>query len=181
MTRKTEPIKTDVRFEGQFLRVLACGHWEFVERSNASGVVVILAITDEGHILLVEQFRPPVNSAVIEIPAGLAGDIAGEEDEAFRAAAARELEEETGYTAGTLRLLGSGPSSAGLTNEFLLFFEATNLKRTGPGGGDESESITVHEIPLTNLRLWLDSRIRSGVMVDPKIYATLAMAGRLIE
>jgi ADP-ribose pyrophosphatase len=167
-----------IRYEGRFLRVVARGQWEYVERQNTTGVVAILAVTDEDRILLVEQFRPPVDTTVIEIPAGLAGDIPGEEHEALATAAQRELQEETGYGAEGMRFLSAGPSSAGLTDECISFFEATNPTRIGPGGGDSSETITVHEIPLSELRSWLSSRVENGAMVDPKIYAALAMAGR---
>ena len=91
----SEPLQT--RYEGRFLRMVARGHWEFVERANSTGVVAVLAVTPDDKILLVEQFRPPVEASVIEIPAGLAGDIAGEEDEDFSRAAVRELAEESGY------------------------------------------------------------------------------------
>ena len=170
-----------IRYEGRFLRMVARGQWEYVERQNTTGVVAILAVTEDDRILLVEQFRPPVDTTVIEIPAGLAGDIPGEEHEALATAASRELLEETGYEAGRMSFLAAGPSSAGLTDECISFFEATNLRRIGPGGSDSSESITVHEIPLSELRSWLHSRVENGAMVDPRIYAALAMAGRTIR
>ncbi|MBC8288879.1 MAG: NUDIX hydrolase [Planctomycetes bacterium] len=172
----TEPLET--RYEGRFLRMVARGHWEFVERANSTGVVAVLAVTPDEKILLVEQFRPPVDCSVIEIPAGLAGDIAGEENEDFSTAAVRELAEESGYEPEEVRFLGAGPSSAGLTNECISFYEATKIKKVGDGGGDESESIIVHEVPLIGLRAWLNERAECGAMIDPKIFAALAMAGR---
>ena len=60
---------------GKYLRLLAQGHWEFAERVNATGAVVIVALTDEGRLLLVEQYRIPVGCPVIELPAGLVGDV----------------------------------------------------------------------------------------------------------
>jgi ADP-ribose pyrophosphatase len=167
----------DTLYEGKFLELVSDGRWEFVQRRNTTGVVAIVPITDENEIVLVEQFRPPVASSVIEIPAGLAGDIAGEEDEGLAVAAQRELNEETGYGAGTWRQLGTGPSSAGLTNELITFFAATGLKKTGPGGGDGSEDIKVHVVPLAQLREWLQQQESTGLIIDPKIAAGLWMAG----
>ncbi len=60
--------------ETKYLRFIDRDGWFFVERPNASGVAVIVAVTDEGRLLLVEQFRAALNQKVIELPAGLAGD-----------------------------------------------------------------------------------------------------------
>ncbi|HEX4000846.1 MAG TPA: hypothetical protein VHX65_20025, partial [Pirellulales bacterium] len=60
---------------GKYLRLLAQAHWEFAERVNATGAVVIVAMTDERKLLLVEQYRIPVGCRVIELPAGLVGDV----------------------------------------------------------------------------------------------------------
>ena len=91
--------------EGRWLRLVDDAGWEHVERVNGHGVVVILAVTEEGELLLVEQYRPAVKSRVIEVPAGLTGDVAGREDEDADAAARRELLEETGYEAQEMEAL----------------------------------------------------------------------------
>lgn len=83
--------------------------------------------------------------------------------------------EETGYAAAELRELQTGPSSAGLTDELITFFEATGLTKESDGGGDKSELIIVHEIPRTELRDWLDQQAASGKLIDPKIAAGLWM------
>lgn len=165
-------------YGGRYLRLVERDGWEWVERSNASGVVVIAAITAEEALLLVEQFRVPVNAPVIELPAGLAGDIAGEEDEALAIAARRELHEETGYEAERMEPFFEGPTSAGLTTETVSFFHAHGLRKTGPGGGDESEDITIHEVPLSDLAGWLERRQSEGALVDPKIFAALYFLNR---
>jgi len=167
----------EVRYAGRFLRMVARDGWEFVERGGVSGVVGIVAVTDNRKLLLVEQFRPPVERRVIELPAGLAGDVSGAEDEPLENAVQRELEEETGYRAGHVRFLGESPTSAGLTSETICMFEATGLERVFDGGGDSSESIIVHEIELSRLRIWLAEQVESGWMADLKIHAGLAMAG----
>ncbi|QNN21000.1 NUDIX hydrolase [Planctomycetales bacterium ZRK34] len=90
--------------------------WEHASRRIASGVVAIIAITDDGKIMLVEQYRPPLGRLMIELPAGLAGDLTDAADEDLQTAAERELLEETGYRAARWRQIGDGASSSGLTN-----------------------------------------------------------------
>ncbi|HEX5314807.1 MAG TPA: NUDIX hydrolase [Gammaproteobacteria bacterium] len=159
-----------VLFGGEYLRLLRRRHWEYAERTNSSGVVVIVAVTPEKKLLLVEQFRWPVASAVIELPAGLVGDVDGDED--LSAAARRELIEETGFEAGEMRVLLSGPVTAGLSNEVTHFCLARDLRRVGEGGGDASEDIRVHEVALAEVPGWLASR-PPALLVDPKTYIGL--------
>jgi len=163
-----------ILYEGEFLRLLRRRHWEYVERTNAHGVAVIVAITDADELLLVEQYRLPLRCPVIELPAGLVGDIG--EEETVLEAAQRELEEETGYRADRMSELASGPTTAGLSNEITTFCRAGGLTRMGPGGGDETETITVHTVPLKDLRDWLGAR-HPGAAIDPKLYAGLWLAG----
>lgn len=159
-------------FEGKHLRVKACGRWEYVQRNKAAAGVVIVAVTPEDKLLLVEQYRVPMKTRVIELPAGLAGDL-HDPHEAFLAAAQRELMEETGYEAAEWRECPGGPPSAGLSNETVFFFLARHLRKTGKGGGEESEDIHVYEIPLYSLPQWLDEKSKTGLWVDPKIYCGL--------
>lgn len=160
-------------FEGRHLRVKRLGDWEFVERIKTSGIVAVVAVTDEKELILVEQFRVPVGRRVIEIPAGLAGDLEGSEDEELANAAKRELLEETGYEAGSVELLTEGPPSAGLSTEVVAFFRATGLNRISRGGGDSSEKIDVHVVPLVGIDAWLETQRDRGALVDYKIYAAL--------
>ena len=173
----TDPVDNKTHFQGRFLSLVSQNGWEFATRVGSTGVVAIIACTDDDEVLLIEQFRPPVGKIVIEIPAGLAGDITGSESEVFEEAARRELLEETGYAAASMRELQTGPSSAGLTDELISFFEAAGLTKEHDGGGDDSESITVHKIPRANLRTWLDQQAASGKLIDPKIAAALWMSG----
>ena len=161
---------------GKYLRFVSVNEWEFVERTNASGVVVIVAVTDDGKLILTEQYRTPVDGRVIELPAGLAGDAEGCKTELLSEAARRELLEETGYHAESFTRLAAGPSSAGLTSEVITFFLATGLKKVAAGGGDASEDIQVHEVPFMESRNWLEERSQAGVHVDPKLYAALLLA-----
>jgi ADP-ribose pyrophosphatase len=164
--------------EGRHLRLVRHGHWEYAERTKASAAVVLVAVTADGKLLLTEQFRIPVGHRVIELPAGLVGDVAGEEQEALSTAAQRELIEETGYRAQRLTQLTMGPPSAGLATELVAFFHCTELTRIGAGGGVEHEQIEVHEIRLDDVAEWLEALARQNVLIDPKIYAGLYFALR---
>ncbi|QOV88564.1 NUDIX hydrolase [Humisphaera borealis] len=167
-------------FEGKFISVVKTGNWEFVRRRNLSGIVGIVAVTADDKLILIEQFRPPVGKFVIELPAGLAGDIAGSESEDLSVAARRELLEETGYEAKTMKLLGAGAASAGLSDEIITMFLAKGLKKTGTGEGDGHEQITTHEIPLVRVEAWLKKQVKAGKLIDLKVYGGLhfANAGR---
>ncbi len=159
----------DTLYKGRFLNLMQTGQWEYVTRIGSSGVVAIVALHDDGRIVLVEQLRPAVGGRVIELPAGLAGDV--DEDESLLVAAKRELEEETGYSASQWRRLFTGYSSAGLTDEAVTFFLATGLARTGPGGGDDKEDIRVHEVPVDVLMDWIKQWDQAGGHVDAKLYS----------
>ena len=165
-------------YEGKFIRLVQQGKWEFARRRNTSGIVGIVAVTDEGKLLLVEQFRPPVGKAVIELPAGLAGDVAGQETEDLANAARRELLEETGYAAREMEAVGTGPPSAGLSDEVITLFVARGLTKTGDGAGDGSEQITLHEIPVGEVEAFVDRKARDGCLVDLKVFAGLYFVRR---
>jgi nicotinamidase/pyrazinamidase len=165
----------------KYLRLLRRGRWEYVERTNVTGIVVIVAVNTAGELVLVEQYRPPLDRRVIELPAGLAGDVAGAESEALEEAARRELLEETGYLAGDLARQFHGPPSAGITSEEVTFFLARDVRRISNGGGDESEEIAVHCVPLAQVPEWLDEQSRQGKAIDVKVYAGLWCAGRQVS
>lgn len=166
---------------GRFLRLVRRGKWEFAERTNASGAAAIVAVTDDQRLVLIEQARPALGGVVVELPAGLVGDTPGQEAEDMAVAAGRELIEETGYEAGKISLACSGPSSPGLTSECIAIFVATALRKVGPGGGDEHEEITVHEVPLAEVESWLAARTAAGAHVDLKVYAGLYFARRAVQ
>jgi ADP-ribose diphosphatase len=171
-----EPQEPKSLFTGRHLLMLAQGRWEYVTRTIKRPAVAIVAVTDDDRVILVEQFRPPVGECVIELPAGLTGDVAGSEDESLVDSAKRELLEETGYEASQWSELARGYSSPGLTDELIVLFLAKGLTKTGLGGGDASESITVHEVPLDGVIAWLaDKRSK----VDFKLLAGLYAAQQL--
>ncbi len=161
---------------GRFLSLVDEDGWEFVERKNASGVVAIAAVTGDGRLVLVEQFRRPVGKQVIELPAGLCGDDPAAPNEAASKAARRELLEETGYQADHLQLLFDTPPSAGLTSEVITVFGARGVTKVAAGGGIEGENITVHAIALDEVGAWLHERAKNGALIDAKIFLGLHFA-----
>lgn len=163
---------------GKFLALVREGHWEYADRTNATGAAIIVAVTEEQKLLLVEQYRIPVHARTIELPAGIIGDEPESNDEAQTEAARRELIEETGFEAGHIDVLTHGPSSSGLTSETVTLFQATKLRRVGAGGGVAHEDITVHEVSLNEIDSWIAAKTKAGVLIDPKVYAGLYFIGR---
>ena len=156
---------------GDYLEFVKDGHWEYVRRVTGRDVVIIVPVLESGHVLLVEQYRIPVGGYVIEWPAGLVGDV--DAGEPLENAAARELEEETGYRAGELVRVASGPSSSGLADEIVHVFLARGLEHVHEGGGDASESIEVHAVERNKIDNWLDTRRQAERYIDAKLYTGL--------
>ena len=166
----------EVVAETPFLRLVKRGKWSFAQRPTAVRVVAVVAVTDDEEIILVQQHRPPVDGEVIELPAGLAGDIAGEENETLETAARRELLEETGFTAKTWKQLATVTSSAGMTDERVTVFLARGLVKESAGGGVDSENIVVHQIALNQLESWLSDAAEKGMDIDSRVYSAIHWA-----
>src|SRR5437899_887208 len=101
---------------GRVLALVKEGRWEYAERLKVTGAAIIVAVTDEQKFLLVEQYRIPVHSRTIELPAGIIGDEPDCGNESHAEAARRELLEETGYDADRIEAITTGPTSSGLTS-----------------------------------------------------------------
>jgi ADP-ribose pyrophosphatase len=162
--------------EGKYIRLVREGTWEYAERTLALGAVAVVAVTDDDKLVLIEQYREPIHNRIIELPAGLVGDIAGESVDDWGEIARRELLEETGFAARRIAKLAEGPVSAGFSSELVAFYLARGLKRVGPGGGVDHEEIEVHTVPLKRVFAWLKRRARAGCAIDQKIYAGLYFA-----
>lgn len=163
-----------VVYEGKYQRMVVRGTWEYSERTHAGGLAaIIIAVTPDDNVLFVEQFRVPLQAKTIEMPAGLVGDI--DAGESIEDSAVRELEEETGWTAGHAEVLMIGPTSSGASSEKIAFVRATGLRRVGEGGGDASEDITVHEVPRARAAAWLVEKMGQGYQLDAKLWAGLWM------
>lgn len=160
-------------WQGKFITVKLDGKWEYVARARGIQAAVILAI-DDGHIILVEQYRVPLGRSCLELPAGLVGDeTAGEPIET---AAARELEEETGYRADRIEPIGFFHSSPGMVSEGFTLVRAHGLTKVGPGGGDAGENITVHRVPIATLPDFIAAKRGEGVAMDVKLLLLLGQS-----
>jgi len=183
-------LNRTVLWEGRFLRSVLLRYqvrcnssncleerdWEAFERVNCEGVIGIVPLTDRDEVILIRQFRPPVNGYVVELPAGLV-----DEGESFEDAVRRELTEETGYQAGELQFLAEGPMSSGASAEILTVYIATGLIYTGIGVRDETEDIEVIIVPLHSLAARLEELKNDGNHIDLKVYGLIEMAKNLIK
>ena len=164
-------------YEGDWLRLVRIGHWEACERTHGQGMaVIVIAVTPADEVLFVEQYRIPLGSRTIEMPAGLVGD--DHAQDTLVDAARRELIEETGWSPGKVDVLLVGPTSSGMSNERIAFVRATGLTRVGDGGGVDSEDITVHAVPRAEAPAWLMRKQAEGFELDLKLWAGLWMIDR---
>jgi len=160
----------EIVWQGKFITAKKKGRWEYVGRARGIKAAVILAI-DDGHVLLVEQFRVPIGTNCLELPAGLVGD--EEPGEAFELAAARELEEECGYSPARIEFLGEFFSSPGMVSESFYFVRAHDLTKVSEGGGVEGENITVHRVPLCDVDAFVAAKRAEGCAIDAKVLTLL--------
>lgn len=161
-------------YEGQWLRLVRIGHWESCERTHAQGMaVIVIAVTPADEVLFVEQYRIPLGARTIEMPAGLVGDDHAEDT--LVDAARRELIEETGWSAGRVDVLLTGPTSSGMSNERIAFVRARELSKVGEGGGVDDENIIVHAVPRAEAPAWLMRKRAEGYELDLKLWAGLWM------
>ena len=183
-------IQKKTLWEGKFLRAVLIRYnvrcnssntveardWEAFERVNCDGVIGIVPFTDNGEVVLIRQFRPPINGFVIELPAGLVD--AGED---FEQAVRRELIEETGYEAGDVQFLTEGPMSSGASAEILSVYVATGLIHVGIGQRDETEDIEVIPVQLDKVAARLQELRQNGDHIDLKIYGLIEMAKNFLQ
>jgi ADP-ribose pyrophosphatase len=164
-------------WRGKFLEIRIDGKWEYAARPGGMEAAIIIPIDDapDGrHVILIEEYRVPLGAWCIGFPAGLIGDTSAADNPA--SAAARELEEETGYQASQWSLIGRFASSPGLTDECLTIFTARGLTRVGEGGGVDGEEIIVHRIAINAVRDFLADRRAAGRVIDVKLLALLGVA-----
>ena len=160
----------EVMWEGKFVRALRRGKWEYASRARDIGAVVILA-EDEGKVILVEQPRVALDCRCIELPAGLVGDL--DPNATVESTAIRELEEETGFTAERVERLGEFYASPGMLSEGFTIVRAYGVRKIGEGGGDDSEDIKVHLVPLGEIANFLEQKRAEGLGIDAKLLLLL--------
>lgn len=163
----------EVVWPGRFITAKRRGRWEYVGRPRNIRAAAIIALDRDAdgtrHVILVSQYRVPLGRFCLEIPAGLIGDQAGSEEESALAAAARELEEETGYRAGQLEIIGEFYSSPGMISECFTLLRATQLEQISAGGGEGDENILVHRIPVDEVAPFVAAWREAGHAVDVRI------------
>lgn len=167
-----------VAWRGRFLEMHISPHgdggqWEYVRRARDISAAVILAITDDQQLILVEQYRPPLGRPCIELPAGLVGDLT--QGETAISSARRELIEETGHDAAHFEDLGEYASSPGAMGETFHLFRATGLTKVGDGGGVDGENIIVHLIPISAVPEFVAAARQRGCAIDTRILIAMQL------
>jgi ADP-ribose pyrophosphatase len=164
-------------WEGKWVVVKRQGKWEYVSRARNIKAAVIVAIDNDDHVLLVDQYRVPLGQRCLELPAGLIGD--DSEGETAETAARRELEEETGYRCEAVEDLGYFHSSPGMVSEGFTLVRATGLTKVSDGGGVEGEDINVHRVAMADVPAFVAAKRTEGLAVDVKLL--LLLAGDLLR
>ncbi len=155
-----------VMWAGKYIRAMKKGRWEFVSRTDDIRAVVIIA-EHEGRVILVDQPRVAVGGRCLELPAGLIGDT--DPDATVESTAVKELEEETGYTAGRIERLGDFHASPGMLSESFTLVRAHDVRRSGEGGGDAHEDINVHLVARQDIPDFVRGMRDEGFAIDVKL------------
>ncbi len=156
----------EVMWEGQYVRALKRGRWEYVSRTNDVRAVVILA-EFEGKMILIDQPRIAVAGRCLELPAGLVGD--EDPGATIEHTAIKELEEETGFTAERIERLGDFHASPGMLSESFTLVRAHGVTRSGAGGGTEHEDIKVHMVARDAIPAFVEQKRAEGIAIDVKL------------
>src|SRR5829696_236755 len=135
-----------------------------LERPDAA---IIVPLTASGEVVLVRQYRPPLEMMELGPPAGLV-----EEGERPEEAAHRELSEETGYTGGEWELLGSVASSPSLKDNWAYLFLAHGVEETAAPDPDEHELVEVVRVPVEELA----DLVHAGKIVSSSGVAAIMLA-----
>ena len=151
-------------------RLFPNGQTHEVEIVRHPPSIVLLAVEDDGRVVLVRQYRPSVGKEMWELPAGSL-----HEGETAESAAERECEEEIGRVPARLERLAGLFPAPGFCDEELIFFRASGLRTPDPDSGrapDEDEDIHAEAFPLEEAR----AMVKRGVIVDLKTAFGLTLA-----
>lgn len=174
---RTESVETvhDWTYSRLVRRTIASPDGEVFDRTyvDSPGAVAVVAVTADDHVLLVSQYRAPVDGMVTEIPAGMR-DVEGEPAEET---ARRELVEEVGYAADTWHPLGSILSTPGASNGVVEIFLARGLTPVPVRPhGPEEQVMRIHHVPIAEaIRMCMESEI-----IDSKSVAGILRAARIL-
>ncbi len=164
MNFEEETVAKKKIYEGKIIELylhkvkLPNGNFADREVITHPGGVAILAYKDSETILMVEQYRKPVEKVLLELPAGKL-----EKNEETSECGKRELEEETGYKSKSFKYLGKIVTSPGFCNEYIYLYKAEMLY-DGKIGGDDDEFLNVREVKINNVK----EMIRTGKIIDAK-------------
>jgi ADP-ribose pyrophosphatase len=170
-------LKSETRYSGRVFSLIvdeveySSGNRSVREVAAHPGGAVVVPLFDDGTVMLVHQYRYPVKKELFELPAGKLDS--GEDPQLC---AARELEEETGYVAGSMKKLAAIYTSPGFCNEQLHIYVATDLKKSPLG-----QQLEEGELDLTIRKFQLDEVVRmieKGEIVDGKTICGILMVDR---
>ncbi|MBK5261169.1 MAG: NUDIX hydrolase [Peptostreptococcaceae bacterium] len=163
MTFKEITISSEYIYKGKMINLrkdnveIVNGKTSIREIVEHNGGVGLAVLTEHGKMVLVRQFRKPLERDILEIPAGKI-----EKNEEPMVAAIRELKEETGYTAKNMKFIGKMYPSVGYTTELIYLYLCTELT-PGETDFDESEAIDIEEYDLEELyKMSLSGKIEDG-------------------
>ncbi len=172
MVFEEKTISSERIYEGRILNLrkdevhVKDGKTSYREIVEHNGGVALAAVTPEGKMVMVRQYRKAAEKVVLEVPAGKI-----EKGEDHRLTAERELKEETGYTAGKIEQIASFYTSIGYSTEIIYLYFATDLT-PGETNFDDNEAIEVMEYDLPELK----RMVLSGEIEDAKTIAAILLA-----
>lgn len=175
MTFEEKTISTETVYQGKIInvrrdKVSVVNGESYREIVEHSGGAVIVAVKDNGNVIMVKQFRKPAERIMLEVPAGKIDP--GEEPETT---ALRELKEETGYSAENIRFLTKMYPSVGFSDEILYLYLCTGLT-AGETDFDENEAIDIFEYPIDRLY----DMVMKGEIEDGKTQVAILMVKGLL-
>lgn len=171
-------LKSENIFDGTLLHVrrdtvrLPNGKEAVREWIHHPGAAAVLPILPNGNVILVRQYRYPIGTVTLEVPAGKL-DAAGEDP---LHCAQRELSEETGYTAAQYDKLTTIATTVGFSNEYIHLYIARGLS-AGKQHPDEDEFVNVLQIPFSEAL----NMVKSGEIVDSKTIISLMMSAERLQ
>ena len=174
MTFEEKTLETQMIYEGAILnlrrdKVTVMEGTSYREIVEHNGGAVIAAVKNDGHMIMVKQFRKPAERVMLEVPAGKI-----DPGEDALTAACRELKEETGYTAGHVEKLTQMYPSVGYSQEILHLFLCTQLE-AGETDFDENEAIDIEEYDIDELA----AMVMNGQIQDGKSQIAILMVKQL--